>query len=139
LEVKFTNTGSDDLYLDLGFMLANGRIQLPSKIHLTLWDAAGKRRALDFDDKNYGAIGGRVDDFAVPLRSGSSYSLALRLDHFSSLATKEFDLRLKPGHYRVSASYQGTGAEHFNTRNEGTDWLNFWKGKIESNVRPFAE
>lgn len=138
-EVKFTNAGSDDLYLNLGFMLANGRVQLPSKIHLMLWDGDGRNRALDFGDKNYGAIGGRADDFAVPLRSGSSYTLTVRLDQFSSLATKEFDLKLKPGHYGVSAWYQGTGAEHFNTGSEGMVLMNFWKGKIQSNTCSFTE
>jgi hypothetical protein len=43
-------------------MLAKGKVQLPARIHLRLWDGSGKIRELDFADKRYGAIAGRVDD-----------------------------------------------------------------------------
>lgn len=135
-EVTFRNMGEQDVCLNLGLMLANGKVQLPAQIHLKLWDGSGKNWELDFADKRYGAIAGRVDDYAVPLRSGSTYTLELRLDQFWSPVTKEFDLKLKHGRYWVSAQLQGDDA--------GTDKLNimlmnFWKGRLQSNVFSFTE
>jgi hypothetical protein len=117
-------------------MLANGKVQLPAQIHLKLWDGNGKTWELDFGDKRYGAIGGRVDDYAVPLRSGSSYKLELRLDQFWSPGTKEFALKLKPGRYWASARFEWDGAE---TDKLNILLLNFWKGRLQSNVFSFTE
>ncbi len=135
-EVTFKNVGENDVCLNLGYMLANGKVQLPAQIHLKLGDAGGKIRELDFADKRYGAVAGRVDDYAVPLRSGSSYTLELRLGQFWSPGTKEFALKLEPGRYWVSAWYQGNGTQ---TDLHNTLLMNFWQGRLESNVFSFAE
>jgi hypothetical protein len=138
-EVAFRNLGEHDVSLNLGMMLANGKVQLPGKIHLQIVDGSGRSRELHFSDKRYAAVAGRVDDYVVPLRAGSTYTLKLRLDQFWSPDTQEFALQLKPGRYELSAQFQGGGAEHFNTGMEGMKLMNFWKGKLQSNVVVFVE
>ncbi|HMD53061.1 MAG TPA: hypothetical protein VKJ65_00720 [Phycisphaerae bacterium] len=127
-EVTFENMGENDVCLNLGNMLANGKFQLPTRIHLQLGDASGNVRELKFADRRHAGVAGRVDDYAVPLRSGSSYTLELRLDQFWSPGTEEFDLKLKPGRYSVSAWYQGGGSQ---TDIHNTLLMNFWPGRLE--------
>jgi hypothetical protein len=130
-EVAIRNAMEKDVTLNLGVMLANGNLQLPDKIHLTLRDRNGTIRKLLFSDP---AIAGRVDDYTVPLRAGSTYILKLRLDQFWSPGTQEFALKLKAGRYEISAQFQGDEPEHFNMEMEGMKSMNFWKGKLQSNV-----
>ena len=139
IEVSFQNAGERDVSLNLGYMLANGKVQLPAKIHLRLTDHTGRIRELDFADKKYGNVSGRVDDYVVPLRSGSTYTLELRLDQFWSPGTQDFDFKVKPGHYAVSAQFEGVGAETGNSDLSGMNLMNFWKGKLQSNDCAFVE
>ena len=113
-------------------MLDNGKVQLPNKIHLNLLDGSGRKRELHFSDRRYPGVAGRVDDFVVPLRAGSTYTLKLRLDQFWSPSTQEFELKLTPGRYEVSAQFQEDRAE---TRNV----IFVWKGKLQSNIVEIAE
>jgi hypothetical protein len=131
-EVSFRNMGAQDVCLNLGFMLDNGRVQLPEKIHLNLLDGSGRNRELQFSDRRYPGVSGRMDDYVVPLRAGSTYTLSLRLDQFWSPSTQEFEVKLKPGRYEVSALFQEDRAE--------TSKLIFvWKGKLESNPVEIVE
>jgi len=134
-QVALQNVGEKDVTLNLGTMLANGKVQLPENIRLHLKDATGKIRELHFSDKRYPGVAGRVDDYVVPLRVGSTYSLLLKLEQFWSPETKEFVLKLKPGKYQVSAQFEGSGSL---IRNEEMALiLNFWKGKLQSNTLSF--
>lgn len=135
--VALQNVGEKDVTLNLGEMLANGKVQLPDNIRLNLKDATGKTRELHFSDKRYPGVAGRVDDYVVPLRSGSSYTLLLKLEQFWSPETKEFTLKLNPGRYQVSAQFEGSGAKTHNIGSEGIALMNFWKGKLQSNVLTF--
>jgi hypothetical protein len=132
-QVAFRNVGQQDVVLNLGMMLANGKVLLPDKIRLKLTDAAGKTRELHFSDKRYPGVAGRVDDYLVPLRAGSVYSLRLPLDQFWSPSTQEFTLKLPPGKYQASAQFQGSGAATSNDDMPGIKLMNFWKGKLTSN------
>jgi hypothetical protein len=138
-EVAFQNAGEHDVCVNLGSMLANGKVQLPDKIHLKLIDGNGRIRELLFSDRKYPGVAGRIDDYVVPLKTGSTYTLQLRLSQFWSPDTKEFGLKLTPGRYEVSAQFQGGGAEYFNTGMEGMKLMNFWKGKLQSNVVMIVE
>jgi hypothetical protein len=133
-QIAFRNSGTQDVTLNVGIMLANGRVQLPDKIDLDLTDANGQTRRLKFGDKRYLTVAGRVDDYLIPLRSGSIYTLKVSLDQFWSPETKEFDLKLTPGKYQITAHFEGTGARAVNLDTRGIDLLNFWKGKIQSNT-----
>ena len=131
LEVSLRNVGERDLTLNLGTMLANGKRQLPDRIRLRLTDARGTEHELRYLDRRVAGAAGRVDDYVVPLRAGSTYTLRLRLEEFWSPGMS-LPLRLPPGHYRASARYEGSAARTGNADTQGVALLNFWLGKVES-------
>lgn len=90
LQVALRNVGEKDVTLNLGVLLANGKFQLPDHISIELKDGLGKTRLFKFADKRHGFVAGRVDDYIVPLRAGSMYSLTVTLDQFWCQATNEF-------------------------------------------------
>ena len=110
---------------------SNGKVQLPQNISLNVTDASGKTRKLKFFDRRYSAIAGRVDDYVVPLRAGSSYTLKLRLDQFSSPDTKEFELKFFSGKYQISAQFEGGGAKTRNLDVPGIKLMDFWLGNVQ--------
>ena len=133
LIVALRNVGDHDVTLDLGYMMANGKVQLPAYISLNFTDAQGKTRTFKFADKKHPAVGGRLDDYVVPLRVGSMYTLKLTLDQFWCQETKEFEISLLPGKNRLTAEFQGSGARGVNLDMPGIKLMNFWLGKVESN------
>jgi hypothetical protein len=136
--VALENTADADFVVNLGHMLANGKVMFPTAIHLTLTDPAGQRRELAFSDRRYSAVAGRVDDFMMALRSRSIYSLRVSLDQYWSPTTKEFALKLAAGRHQIAARFEGQGAKAVNLDMQGTALLNFWKGTVESNVVNFV-
>lgn len=124
-----------DYMLNLGVMLGNGRVQLPQAIRLILTDAQGKKRELNFSDKGYPGVAGRVDDFIVPLRFGSVYVLRLELDQFWCPDTKEFQLNLPKGRYRIFAEYESMGIA--SATSPPIPALPYWKGTLRSNEMEF--
>ena len=132
--VTLENVGDKDAVLNLGIMLANGKVLLPDAIHLILIDSRGKSRELHFSDRRYPGIAGRVDDYIIPLRTGSTHTFKLSLDDFWCPKTKEFRLKLKPGVYRVRSELTGKGAHFVNGDMEGVKLMNFWKGILQSDV-----
>jgi hypothetical protein len=133
-QIAFQNAGEKDLILRLGYMLANGRVQLPDSISLTLTDADGRMRKLSFFDWRYPAVAGRVDDYIIPLPAGSIYTLNFSVDQFCSPETKEYELRLSPGKYQIAAQFEGRGAKALNLDTPGIKLFNFWKGRLQSNT-----
>ena len=131
-EVAIRNVGEKDCCLNLGMMLANGKVMIPGKIHLQVVDGKGTSWLLNFVDRRFPGIAGRLDDYVVPLKSGSTCTLELRLDQFVSSTTGDA-VKLKPGRYEVSARLQGDGAETSNTDMAGMKLMNFWKGNLRSN------
>lgn len=75
LHVTFENVSDKDTVLNLGMMIGNGRVHMPDAVRLILIDSGGSLRELHFSDKR-GGIAGRVDDYIVPLRTGSSYMIS---------------------------------------------------------------
>jgi hypothetical protein len=135
--VTLENVGDKDAVLNLGMMLANGKVHMPNEIHLILTNSGGESKELHFSDKRYSGIAGRIDDYAVPLRVGSAYTLKLSLDDFWCPGTKEFRLELKPGEYRVRSELTGKGAQFVNGDMEGVKLMNFWKGTLQSDATVF--
>jgi hypothetical protein len=115
-------------------MLANGKVQLPTNIAMKFTDAQGKTRLFKFADKRYGFVAGRVDDYVLTLRAGSTYSLQLKLDQFWCRETKEFSIPLLAGNNYLTAQFEGTGADAVNLDMPGVKLMNFWLGKVESNI-----
>lgn len=133
LQVSFQNVGDRDVTLNLGYMMANGKVQLPSYIRLKFTDASGGERLFEFADLKHSTVAGRLDDYIVPLRAGSVYTLRLRLDQFWCQETQEFEIPLVPGENHLTAQFEGRGAKLLNLDTPGTKLMNFWLGKVESN------
>jgi len=133
LQLALRNVGDHDVTLNLGWMLANGKVQLPNYISLNLTDGNGKTRLFEFTDKKHPGVAGRVDAYVIPLRVGSMYTLTLRLDQFWCQETHEFEMKLLPGESRLTAQFEGRGAKRANLDMPGIKLMNFWLGRIESN------
>ncbi|PWT89168.1 MAG: hypothetical protein C5B55_11840 [Blastocatellia bacterium] len=134
LELVLKNVGTNDVVVNMGFMLANGKVQLPANIALDFIDSFGRERRFEFADKKHAGIAGRVDDYAVPLRAGSSYTLRISLDQFWCQETSEFEVNLTPGRNQITAELEGTGAKYLNLDTPGLKLMNFWLGKVRSNT-----
>jgi hypothetical protein len=134
LQVGFRNVGDHDVTLNIGTMMANGKVQLPDYVSLNFTDAQGQTRVFKFADKKHSFVAGRLDDYVVPLRVGSMYTLKLTLDQFWCQETKEFEIRLLPGKNRLTAQFQGGGARLPNLDMQAIKLMNFWLGKVESNT-----
>ena len=80
-QVGLRNVGDKDIILNLGAMLANGKIQEPDALIFMITDANGRTLRAHFH--GVWSVDGRVDDYIVPLRAGSMYTL--RLSSRSSL------------------------------------------------------
>lgn len=115
----------------VGKGVALGLAHAGAKVFAILTDGGGTIRQLQHDDP---PVAGRVDDYLVALRAGSIYTLRLPLNRYSSPATKEYRLKLTPGHYRIEARFTGWDAESINLDTTGIGLLNFWKGAVRSNV-----
>ena len=135
--VAVQNTGDSDFVLNLGAMLANGKVMFPDAVRFTLTGPAGQTRELHFMDRRYPAVAGRLDDFTVALRNGAFYGLRLSLDQYWSPQTREFVLKLADGRYRIAARFQGRGAQTGNSDMHGVALLNFWRGTVQSNSVDF--
>jgi hypothetical protein len=132
LQLAFENVGRRDITLNLGMLLANGKplhgtALHPTNVRLHLTSVAGTTRELHYMAPN---VAGRVDDFVVPLRIGSTYTLTVPLSQFWCPATNEVPLKLHPGEVQLSARFEGSGAAH----ESGKFILNYWAGAVRSNA-----
>jgi len=134
LQLAFRNVGERDLTLNLGMMLANGKVQLPNRVAIKFTDAQGKTRVFQFGDLKYSFVAGRVDDYVVPLRVGSTYTLQLTLDKFWCQETKEFSIPLLAGENHLTAQFEGAKASAVNLDMAGIALMHYWLGKVESNT-----
>lgn len=135
--VVFQNIGDSDFVVNLGHMLANGKVMFPEAVRLTLTDPAAQIRQLQFSDRRYGGVAGRVDDFTVALRSGAIYVLRVSLDQYVSLHSKEFGVKLRDGRHRISARFEGRAAQRIDLDMPGVALLNFWKGTAQTDDLEF--
>jgi hypothetical protein len=138
LQVAVRNAGDHDVTLNLGSTLANGKVQLPDNLSLIITDARGKTRTFTFADKKHTYVAGRMDDYLVPLRVGSIYTLTLTLDQFWCHETKEFEVKLLPGRNQITAQFEGGGAKRLNLDMSAIKLMNFWLGKVQSNALVIA-
>lgn len=137
LKLAFENLSNEDMVLNLGEMLANGKVQLPNEVRLTLTDGSGQTRELYFSDKRYPGVAGRVDDYILALRAGSVYSLALNMKNFWCPKSKEFSIGFSPQEYTVRASFTGQGARFLNSDTEGLKNMPFFTGTVHSDSTSF--
>jgi len=126
-QLALRNAGDNDIIVNLGSMLANGKVQLPDNIILSSTDAEGKTRKCRFGDKRHLFVAGRVDDYLIPLRAGSIYTLRLNMDQFWCPS-------LPQGRNQLTAEFEGGGAKIVNLDMAGIKLMNFWIGKVQSNT-----
>jgi|ERR1035437_1450861 hypothetical protein len=133
-DIAVRNVGTNDVFLNLGMALGNGRELFPTTIHLVLLDAQGHRRELE--PTGPAAIAGRVDDYAVDLQVGAVHVLRVRLSQYWCPQTKQWTMKLQKGGYRIAALFTETD-HHFN--NSGFVWVmwNTWVGTLQSNFVEF--
>lgn len=133
-QMAIRNVGEKGIILNLGMIHAAA--QIPTNIRLTLVDDTGTKRKLEVSTPN---IAGRVDDYIVPLRVGSTYILKLKLGELWWPNQIKTGFKLNPGKYRVSAQFVGSGAKHINSGMEGIKSIDFWKGTLQSNTLTFEQ
>jgi hypothetical protein len=138
LTISVNNAGEKDFVVNLGTMLANGKVMFPDAVRLIVVDPKGTSRELHFFDRRYPGVAGRVDDFIVSLRGGATYTFTTWTDQYWSPSTKEIPLKWLPGVHRISARFEGRGASHANLDTPGVKLLNFWVGTVNSGVVQFA-
>jgi len=135
--VELRNAGKNDLILNLGIMLANGKQQYPNAVVLTLTDAQGRPRRLDL--RGPAAIAGRADPFVLPVPVGATFSIPVDLDKYWPATSKEFDYKLKPGTYSLEAQLTGRGVsqQEANLDAKGIALMPYWKGTATSSQLRF--
>jgi hypothetical protein len=79
-------------------------------------------------------VAGRVDDYIVSLRVGSTYTLQLTLEQFWCQETKEFSIPLLSGDNYLTAEFEGRRAVLVNSDMPGIKHMKFWLGKVNSNT-----
>jgi hypothetical protein len=131
--VELQNAGENDLVVNLGIMLGNGKKQYPKEIFLILTDSQGKARR--FDLRGPAGIAGRMDPLIVPLPAGSAFSIPVDLAKYWPAASNEFDYKLKPGTYFLRAQFSGKGLtqQEANLDETGLALMPYWTGSITSN------
>lgn len=115
-------------------MLANGKVQDPENFTFQLTDVNGTTRKFRFASVT--SIAGRVDDYIVPLRAGSMYTVRLSSQNFHTPAMDSGSIPplLSPCKCTITAGFIGDGAKAANLDTPGLRLLNFWSGKLRSNV-----
>jgi hypothetical protein len=134
--IALQNAGPTDFVVNLGYMLANGKAMFPAAVRLVLVDPAGGTRELQFSDRRFPGAAGRVDDLTVALKAGAIYAFPISLDQYVSAVERR--PMLTPGRYRITARFEGYGANADNLDVKGVALLHFWKGSTESNVLDFT-
>ncbi|HEX8844832.1 MAG TPA: hypothetical protein VF791_09330 [Pyrinomonadaceae bacterium] len=140
LRVTFRNTRSEDVDLYLGTIggwsarpcdLDNRKIPCSFNFDLYLTGDEGRTRKLKFKGISY--VAGRLDPYIVWLRASSTHTLEIGLDQFWSPDTHEYEFRLAPGVHRVSLEFEGRTPELIDHQ-QRINKMNFWKGKVRSNI-----
>jgi hypothetical protein len=121
------NVGPDDLVVNLGLMLANGKKQLATAARLTLTGADGKARKFS---RKVGPIAGRVDPFVVPLASGCRYEVRCDLSQFVGGDTG-WDSPAA-GRYQVAAEFVGEAVTRDVNGDSGPRLMKYWTGTVHS-------
>jgi RNA polymerase sigma factor (sigma-70 family) len=123
LHVVLENGGAEDLVVNLGLLLANGKRQLPMAVSLRVVGGDGKEHVLRL---NVPGVAGRVDPFVVPLSSGNRYAVSCDLEQWGE--------PLAPGRYRARAEFVGEAVtkKAINTDMTGLALMPIWTGTITS-------
>jgi hypothetical protein len=113
-------------------MFGNGQVMLPTSLDLILTDPPGRARELRYfsqPERSPRMNPGKLDDYILALRSGSTYGFSLHLYEYWCPATKEFPLRLLKGQHRIQARLNAGVAR---MSKGDLALLRFWGGTVQS-------
>ena len=133
------NAGDRDAVLNMGLMMANGQVLLPTALFLTITDSQKVGRELSFFSPSSTTgpvirLSGKMEDYVVRLGPGATHTMAVDLSHYWAAATKQFPLRLSTGEHTVLARLVARGAQY----SKGDVAVpKFWTGTVQSNVLTF--
>jgi hypothetical protein len=135
--LEFRNVGENDLILNLGMMLANGRKQYPSAVVLNITDAQGTHRRFDLIGPS--GIAGRVDPYVLPLPVGGRFSVPVGLSKYFAAASKEYNYKFTPGSYWIEAEFLGKSVSErqANLDSKNVALFPYWEGVADSNELRF--
>jgi hypothetical protein len=133
------NAGERNAVLNMGLMMANGKVLLPTALFLTITDSQTVGRELRFFSPSSTTgpvirLTGKVDDYVVRLGPGATHTMTLDLGQYWAVATKQFPLKLSTGEHRVVARLVGRGTQY---SKGGMALLKFWTGTLQSNELTF--
>lgn len=132
--VSIENVEDNDTIINLGMMLGNGLTLWPTAFRLFLIGPDEKSRELDYLT---GPVGGRVDDYLVPLRVGSTHTLRLSLNDFIYPEARNLRIDMKPGQYRIHAELTSNEIGHVNSGEKCIRLRRVWQGKLQSDAVEF--
>jgi hypothetical protein len=137
--VAIENAGERNAVLNIGLMMANGKVLLPTALFLTITDSQKVGRELSFISPSSPAgplirLSGKVDEYVVRLGPGGRYTMAVDLSHYWAAATKEFPLRLSTGEHTVVARLVARRAQYSKGDMAARK---FWTGTVQSNELTF--
>jgi hypothetical protein len=133
LTVALENVGKNDLVVNLGLMLANGRKQYPTALAVVLTDRKGAVRRLRLASPV--RVAGRVDPFLVPLPAGCRYSLNFDLSKLTEAAEGLSRAEAPPpGRYPAAVEFVGKAVTRAGTNRdtEGLALMPCWTGTVRS-------
>jgi hypothetical protein len=135
---ELRNAGVQALTLNLGTMLDNGREQYVDRIHLLLTSDKGEQLHLQMAGP--AMIMGRADPLVVPLPAGATFTLPIDLRNYIALQEKVWNLSLDPGHYTLTAEYEGVGVSQAsaNLDMKGIALMPYWIGDAVSPALRFT-
>jgi hypothetical protein len=134
LVIYIQNVGNEDLTINLGDMLGNGKVQLPYALSLTTVDSQGRPQSWKFLDRRYPGIAGRVDPYVLPLKTEAIYSLRLSEGLFFNSPPFQYLNEMPPGRYLITARFVDTLAHDNNIQSQDIKLMHFWNGSIQSNT-----
>jgi hypothetical protein len=130
--VTLRNNSENDLCLNIGFLLANGKMQFPQAISLSVVDATGK--TLPLGSLKPGYIAGRVDPYILPLPAGGLFSFSVELKDYVAGLPKDNgnNGHLRPGAYSFVARFASQGVKDEGVSGDAR-LMPLWAGAVTSN------
>lgn len=122
------NPNTEDLVLNLGLELSNGRKQYVNAIEYTLIAPDG--RVLHLMPVEPASITGRVDPLIVPLPVGATFSFLVDLEKYGVPEEKIWKLHLVPGRYTLQVGYTGKAVSLANLDCKGIVLMPYWGGTV---------